>query len=113
MDSDPNAALKKLNFLLQNPPFPPETFRNLLLLYCRHQYYAMAADVMAENAHLTYTVRARTLRIQAHTYGHRHTPTHSLSLPPFHTHTPTHNALLTLPLPPRRSWTACSSTWTR
>jgi hypothetical protein len=31
-----------------------ETFANLLLLYCKHQYYDLAADVLAENAHLTY-----------------------------------------------------------
>ena len=30
------------------------TFGNLLLLYCKYQYYDLAADVMAENAHLTY-----------------------------------------------------------
>merc|ERR1711988_371326 len=39
---------------IQNPPFPPETFANLLLLYVKHQYYDLAADVLAENAHLTY-----------------------------------------------------------
>merc|ERR1712072_721298 len=44
----------KLNFLISNPPFPPETFINLMLLYCKHQYYDLAADVLAENAHLTY-----------------------------------------------------------
>ncbi|RHZ01131.1 hypothetical protein DYB31_015387, partial [Aphanomyces astaci] len=32
MDVDPNSGFKKLNFLLQNPPFPVETFSNLLLL---------------------------------------------------------------------------------
>jgi tetratricopeptide repeat protein 30 len=32
MDSDPTGGFKKLNFLLQSPPFPPETFNNLLLL---------------------------------------------------------------------------------
>ena len=39
---------------LQNPPFPPETFGNLLLLYCKpqHAFYDLAADVMAENQHL-------------------------------------------------------------
>merc|ERR1711988_1216263 len=40
---------------IQNPPFPPETFANLLLLYVKHQYYDLAADVLAENAHLTHT----------------------------------------------------------
>ncbi|VDK75948.1 unnamed protein product [Onchocerca ochengi] len=35
-------------------PFPPETFSNLLLLYCKYEYYDLAADVLAENADLTY-----------------------------------------------------------
>jgi tetratricopeptide repeat protein 30 len=47
-------GFKKLNFLLSNPPFPPETFGNLLLLQCKYQYYDLAADVLAENTHLTY-----------------------------------------------------------
>ena len=37
-----------------NPPFPPETFGNLLLLHCKYGYYDLAADILAENAHLTY-----------------------------------------------------------
>ena len=54
MDSDPTTGFKKLNFLLQNPPFPPETFGNLLLLYCKptYNFNDLAADVMAENSHL-------------------------------------------------------------
>ncbi|VDO45315.1 unnamed protein product, partial [Onchocerca flexuosa] len=35
-------------------PFPPETFSNLLLLFCKYEYYDLAADVLAENADLTY-----------------------------------------------------------
>eukprot|EP00742_Colponemidia_sp_Colp-10_P002065 GILJ01002206.1.p1 GENE.GILJ01002206.1~~GILJ01002206.1.p1 ORF type:complete len:660 (+),score=124.52 GILJ01002206.1:316-2295(+) len=54
MDEDPSTGFRKLNFLLQNPPFPPELFGNLLLLYCKYAYYDLAADVLAENAHLTY-----------------------------------------------------------
>lgn len=54
MEDDPTNGFKKLNFLLKNPPFPPETFMNLLLLYCKYQYYNLAADVFAENAELTY-----------------------------------------------------------
>eukprot|EP00164_Ancoracysta_twista_P001866 GFYU01002454.1.p1 GENE.GFYU01002454.1~~GFYU01002454.1.p1 ORF type:complete len:669 (+),score=188.50 GFYU01002454.1:138-2144(+) len=53
MDEDPSGGFKKLNFLLQSPPFPPETFANLLLLYIKYEYYDLAADVLAENAHLT------------------------------------------------------------
>ncbi len=52
MDADPTNGFRKLNFLLSRPPFPPETFGNLLLLYAKFQYYDLAADVMAENVHL-------------------------------------------------------------
>ena len=54
MDEDPTGGFRKFNFLLKNPPAPAETFGNLLLLYCKPQYafYDLAADVMAENAHL-------------------------------------------------------------
>jgi tetratricopeptide repeat protein 30 len=55
METQPAAGFKKLNFLISNPPFPPETFVNLMLLYCKHQYYDLAADVLAENAHLTFS----------------------------------------------------------
>lgn len=54
MEDDPNNGFHKLNFLLSNPPFPPETFGNLLLLHCKYGYYELAADILAENAHLTY-----------------------------------------------------------
>ena len=37
MDLEPADGFKKLNFLISNPPFPPETFVNLMLLYCKHQ----------------------------------------------------------------------------
>eukprot|EP00898_Chlorokybus_atmophyticus_P007129 jgi/Chlat1/7417/Chrsp6S07489 len=51
---DPTQGFRKLNFLLQQPPFPPETFGNLLMLYCKHGFHELAADVMAQHAHLTY-----------------------------------------------------------
>jgi len=54
MDDDPTAGFRKLNFLLSTPPFPPETFGNLLLLHCKYEYYDLAADILAENSHLTY-----------------------------------------------------------
>ncbi|XP_056262798.1 tetratricopeptide repeat protein 30A [Pseudoliparis swirei] len=54
MHSRPSEGFKKLSFLLQQPSFPPVTFGNLLLLYCRHEYFDLAADVLAEKAHLTY-----------------------------------------------------------
>jgi tetratricopeptide repeat protein 30 len=52
MESNPTEGFKKLNFLISQPSFPPETFGNLLLLYIKYQYYAVAADVLAENVHL-------------------------------------------------------------
>lgn len=52
MEKDPNGGFKKLNFLLQQPPFPPETFFNLLLLYIKYDLHNLAADVLAENMHL-------------------------------------------------------------
>lgn len=51
MDTDPTCGFNRFNHLLSQPPFPPETFRNLLILYCQpqHEFYDLAADVMAEN----------------------------------------------------------------
>ncbi|KAM6914423.1 intraflagellar transport protein 70A isoform 2-T2 [Lycodopsis pacificus] len=54
MDTKPSEGFEKLAFLLQQPSFPPVTFGNLLLLYCKHEYFDLAADVLAENTHLTY-----------------------------------------------------------
>ncbi|EFJ12285.1 hypothetical protein SELMODRAFT_425600 [Selaginella moellendorffii] len=50
------SGFRKLNFLLQNPPFPSETLANLLLLYCKpsHGFYDLAADVMAEHAEVIF-----------------------------------------------------------
>ena len=53
IDTDPQGGFKKLNYLLHNPPFPPEAFSNLLLLYCKFHYYDLAADILAENSELT------------------------------------------------------------
>lgn len=61
IDEDPNGSFKKLNFLLQNPPFLPETFSNLLLLYCKFGYYDLAADVLAENSQFTYKMPNRKI----------------------------------------------------
>ncbi|KAB7505222.1 Tetratricopeptide repeat protein 30A [Armadillidium nasatum] len=57
MDTKPTEGFEKLQFLLGQNPFPPETFGNLLLLYCKYEYFHLAADVLAENAHLTYKVQ--------------------------------------------------------
>ncbi|CAL8310437.1 unnamed protein product [Arctogadus glacialis] len=54
MERRPSEGFQKLAFLLQQDPFPPVTFGNLLLLYCKYEYFDLAADVLAENAHLTY-----------------------------------------------------------
>lgn len=54
MDTKPTEGFEKLAFLLQQNPFPHVTFGNLLLLYCKYEYFDLAADVLAENAHLTY-----------------------------------------------------------
>lgn len=54
MESSPAEGFEKLQFLLRQPPFPPETFGNLLLLYCRYGYHDLAADLLAENAELSY-----------------------------------------------------------
>ena len=61
MEDDPTAGFRKLNFLLMNPPFPPPTFGNLLLLYCKYQHYDLAADVLAENTHLTFKMLTQSL----------------------------------------------------
>jgi tetratricopeptide repeat protein 30 len=53
MDKEATTGFKKMKHLIQNPPFPPETFANLLLLYCKHGYYYLAADILAENDHLS------------------------------------------------------------
>jgi len=61
MEDDATAGFRKLNFLLSNPPFPPETFGNLLLLHCKYGYYDLAADILAENSHLTYKFLSQEL----------------------------------------------------
>ena len=47
-----NEGFRKLNFLITQQSFPPETFQNLLIPYIKHDFYSLAADVLAENAHL-------------------------------------------------------------
>lgn len=54
MDGNATDGFEKMQFLLQQSPCPPETFGNLLLLYCKYEMYDLAADVMAENADLTF-----------------------------------------------------------
>ncbi|XP_071962158.1 intraflagellar transport protein 70A-like [Antedon mediterranea] len=54
METNPTQGFEKLQFLLQQSPCPPETFGNLLVLYIKYEYYDLAADVLAENAHMTF-----------------------------------------------------------
>ncbi|KAH7643598.1 tetratricopeptide repeat protein 30a-like protein [Dermatophagoides farinae] len=54
MDTNPAEGFEKLQFLIGQETFQVETFANLLLLYCRYEYYELAADLMAENASFTY-----------------------------------------------------------
>ena len=60
-DEDPTGAFKKLSYLLANPPYPPETFGNLLLLHCKYQNYDIAAGLLAENSNLTYKYLSQEL----------------------------------------------------
>lgn len=53
MESNPAEGFEKLQFLISQNPYPPETFWTLLLLYCKYEYYDLAADVLAENKQLT------------------------------------------------------------
>jgi len=48
--SDPEEGFRTLNFLISNPPFPPEAFANLLLLYIKppHSLLDFAADTIAQ-----------------------------------------------------------------
>merc|ERR1719313_1108341 len=54
MEDKPTDGFRKLNFVLNHRPSPPETLSNLLLLYCKYNYFELAADILAENADLTY-----------------------------------------------------------
>ncbi|CAG5118640.1 unnamed protein product, partial [Candidula unifasciata] len=54
MENSPTQGFTKLQFLLQQNSFPPETFGNLLLLYVKYENHDLAADVLAENVHLTH-----------------------------------------------------------
>lgn len=53
-EDDATSAFRKLSYLLANPPYPPETFGNLLLLHCKYMNYEVAAGLLAENSTLAY-----------------------------------------------------------
>eukprot|EP01086_Lenisia_limosa_P012454 TRINITY_DN40799_c0_g1_i1.p1 TRINITY_DN40799_c0_g1~~TRINITY_DN40799_c0_g1_i1.p1 ORF type:complete len:676 (+),score=138.86 TRINITY_DN40799_c0_g1_i1:100-2127(+) len=54
VEKDSEDSFEKFNFLLNSNPCPPETFGNLLLLYCKFGSYDAAADLLAENLELAY-----------------------------------------------------------
>jgi tetratricopeptide repeat protein 30 len=54
-DEDFEGACRKLKFLLQNPPCPPQTFGNLLLLYCKFSLTHLAGNLWAEYLSLNST----------------------------------------------------------
>ena len=58
---DATGAFKKLSYLLAHPPYPPETFGNLLLMHCKYQNYDIVAGLLAENSHLTYKYLSQEL----------------------------------------------------
>lgn len=51
METHPTEGFEKLQFLIQQNPFPPETFGNLLLLYCKHevQIYYLTVLIKFQN----------------------------------------------------------------
>ncbi|PAA77981.1 hypothetical protein BOX15_Mlig015039g2, partial [Macrostomum lignano] len=54
MEADAAGGFQRLQFLLQQESFPPETLGNLLLLYVKFDYHDLAADVLAESTELAY-----------------------------------------------------------
>ncbi|GIQ86974.1 hypothetical protein KIPB_008924, partial [Kipferlia bialata] len=52
MDTAPGDGFQKLRWLIQSPPFPPETYGNFLLLCLDHGLWGLAADMRADNPHL-------------------------------------------------------------
>lgn len=53
-DNNPQSGFEKMNFLLKNPPFPPEIFLNLLLMYIKYDHSDLASDELAENSEIVY-----------------------------------------------------------
>lgn len=52
LQHSPNKGVKKLQFLIQQPPFPVEAFQNLVNIYIQHDLFDLAADLIAENMFL-------------------------------------------------------------
>ncbi|KAL3319001.1 Tetratricopeptide repeat protein 30A [Cichlidogyrus casuarinus] len=49
LELDPSASFSKLQFLLERPPFPKQTFANLLTLYVKYENFDLAAGILADN----------------------------------------------------------------
>ena len=64
MERNPAENLKKLQFVLEvgGVHFPREAFHNLLLFYCKFDYYDLCADILAENTHLLHTLQPEVLQ---------------------------------------------------
>ncbi|KAL0210454.1 hypothetical protein RCL1_004890 [Eukaryota sp. TZLM3-RCL] len=58
-ETDPTSAIKKLSFLLEQPPFPPETLSNLILLQLKHGLHGITADIISENSALVQRLLTR------------------------------------------------------
>lgn len=71
MADDPEEGFRTLNFLISNPPFPPEAFANLLFSYIKppHSLYDFAADTMAQNPEYVqrYLLREQQMFLDAST----------------------------------------------
>lgn len=58
---DLDGCFKKLQHLISNPSYPPETFANIILLYVQNGYEDLAATLLAENTDLTYELLSEEL----------------------------------------------------
>jgi len=47
MEQNPTEGFEKLQFLIQQNPFPPETFPNLLLLYIKYEVGESLTETMS------------------------------------------------------------------
>ena len=56
-----DGCFKKLQHLISNVSYPPETFANIILLYVQNGYEDLAATLLAENADLTYELLSEEL----------------------------------------------------
>lgn len=55
IQTDPSMCVRKLQFLITQPPFPVEAFTNLISIYVQHGLFDLAADLIAENRSLALT----------------------------------------------------------